>query len=95
MSYNNTSSIRIRFINKSHPEHLGPDGTISTQAPGVMSRASATRRGERTPVSEDLVRDCDLAMWSLDAPAVQPDGSSAADRDLRQIHGAVAAEPAR
>ena len=42
-----------------------------------MSRASATRRGERTPVSEDLVRDCDLAMWSLDAPAVQPVGDTA------------------
>ena len=58
------------FVNLTMPpEHLGPDGTISTQAPGVMSRASPTRRGERTAVSQDLVRDCDQAMRSLDAPA--------------------------
>ena len=30
-------------INNRHLEHLGPNRTISTQAPRVMSRASATR----------------------------------------------------
>ena len=50
---------------------------ISTQAPGVMSRTSATRRGERTAGSQDLVRGCDKAMRSLDAQATQPVGDTA------------------
>ena len=47
------------------------------QAPGVMSRTSATRRGERTAGSQDLVRGCDKAMRSLDAQATQPVGDTA------------------
>ena len=76
------------YINKRHPEHLGPDGTISIQAPGVISRAPATRRGERTAVSQDLVRDCDPAMRSLDAPATQPVGDTATcSLQIRTVRG--------
>ena len=51
-----------------------------------MSRMSATRRGERTTVSQDFVRDCDQAMRSFDAQATQPVGDTAPEAANLQTH---------